>query len=82
MYSIVLFVPPTHADHHVGTNHRISDAEITRIAMSAAPINISRAAKIIDSTGRVVREGTNGWTCMPGTPPNENVDPMCVDKAW
>ena len=19
---------------------------------------------------------------MPGTPPNENVNPMCVDKAW
>jgi len=62
--------------------HTISKAEIVKVAMSAAPDNISAQATILNSTGTVLREGTNGWTCMPGTPPNENVNPMCVDKAW
>jgi len=62
--------------------HKISKAEIIKIAMSAAPENISAQATILSAAGTVLREGSNGWTCMPGTPPNENVNPMCVDKAW
>ena len=59
-----------------------SEQEIIGIAMSAAPSNVSSEATIIDSAGKVLRQGSNDWTCMPGTPPNENVHPMCVDKAW
>ena len=55
---------------------------IMEIAMSAAPSNVSSEATIMGANGEILREGTNGWTCMPGTPPNENVNPMCVDKAW
>jgi len=71
------------AGHHESSEaSAYSKQEIMEIAMSAAPSNISSKAKIIDSTGKVLRSGSNGWTCMPGTPPNENVNPMCVDKAW
>ncbi|MEC8822226.1 MAG: hypothetical protein VYA08_15130, partial [Pseudomonadota bacterium] len=45
--------------------HTISKAEIIKIAMSAAPDNISAQATILNSAGTVLREGTNGWTCMP-----------------
>ena len=55
---------------------------IMEIAMSASPSNVSSEATILLDTGEILREGTNGWTCMPGNPPNENVNPMCVDKAW
>lgn len=57
-------------------------AKIER-AMSAGPPEIARAAKIIDKDAQghtvVLREGSNGFTCMPG---NRNVigdPPMCAD---
>ncbi len=70
------------AHHESSAKAEYSTNEIIDIAMSAAPSNVSSVATIIDSTGKVLREGSNDWTCMPGTPPNENVNPMCVDKAW
>ncbi len=52
-------------------------------AMSAGPPEIARSAKIIDKDAQghtvVLREGSNGFTCMPG---NANVigePPMCAD---
>ena len=78
-----LCAPLIHSAHHE-TSQKIgySDQEIIDIAMSAAPRNVSSKATILDSKGKVLRKGSNGWTCMPGTPPNENVNPMCVDQAW
>ena len=70
------------AHHEASEKAGYSEQEIINIAMSAAPSNVSSEATIIDSTGKVLREGSNDWTCMPGTPPNENVNPMCVDQAW
>ena len=56
-----------------------SDAndELIALAESAAPIEISGNATIIDMEGNVLREGTNRWTClaMPG-------EPMCLDEPW
>ena len=46
-------------------------------AESAAPASIAAAATITDMEGNVLREGTNGWTCMPGLG-----DPMCLDEQW
>src|SRR5207245_6865448 len=33
------------------------------------------------SHGRVLRQGSNGWTCMPGVPGRPQHDPMCVDET-
>jgi len=33
------------------------------------------------SHGRVLRQGTNGWTCMPDVPGRPQHNPMCVDEA-
>ena len=67
-----------HGDEH----ERYSEEQIIEIAMSAGPENISGNATIISHDGSLLREGSNGWVCMPGMPPNENVNPMCVDPAW
>ena len=76
-------MPVLHSAHHESSEKGgHSEQEIINIAMSAAPTNVSSKATIIDSKGKVLREGSNGWTCMPGTPPNDNVNPMCVDSAW
>jgi len=63
-------------------DHEPSTSEIIEIAMSAAPANVSGEATIMSADGSILREGYNEWTCMPGTPPNDNVAPMCVDQAW
>lgn len=56
------------------------DAKIAR-AMSAAPERVSAEAKIVDVDGAVLREGSNGWTCMPGIMPGDD-HPMCNDDVW
>jgi hypothetical protein len=50
-------------------------------AESAGPANISTHATIMDSDGTILREGSNGWTCMPHTMPGDNA-PMCNDGLW
>lgn len=57
-------------------------------AMSAGPTAIARDATILDGmlddTGNfvVLREGTNGWTCLPDAPGTPHLDPMCLDQTW
>ena len=62
-------------------------------AMSAAPSSISQGATIVqaqaDGSMKTLREGKNGWTCMPDSPTTPGPDPMCMDanaakwaQAW
>jgi len=46
-------------------------------AESAGIPSIASDATILDAEMNVIRQGTNGWTCMaiPGAP-------MCVDEPW
>ncbi len=62
------------ADHHE------NDALIEH-AMAAAPAAISANATIMLYDGTVLREGSNGWTCMPGFK-SGNDDASCNDAAW
>jgi hypothetical protein len=61
-----------------------AQAKIAR-AMSAGPSNIAGSARIVDSDASgntvVFREGSNGFTCMPGNPKVIGQPPMCVDSA-
>jgi len=50
-------------------------------AMSAAPAAVSGAATIMDTDGSILREGSNGWTCLPDTMPGDHA-PMCNDAVW
>lgn len=52
-------------------------------AMTAAPSDISASATIMDVDGTILREGTNGWVCLPGVgliPGDQH--PMCNDAVW
>jgi hypothetical protein len=57
-------------------------------AMSAAPVAIAENATIIDADVDengdwiTLREGTNGWTCMPALPWTPGNDPACFDEMW
>jgi hypothetical protein len=50
-------------------------------AESAAFPALASKATIKDWSGKVLREGTNGWTCLPDrdTPGD---DPWCVNDPW
>ena len=51
-------------------------------AMSAAPETVSAKATIVDWNLKTLREGSNGWTCLPD---NENAPgnaPWCVNEPW
>lgn len=53
-----------------------------RSALSAAPASIAEAATVVDHKNNVLREGTNGWVCMPDDPAVPNNSPMCLDEPW
>lgn len=60
-----------------------SEAETIAGAESAAPAAVAAAATIygFDSSGAMItlRQGSNGWWCMPDTPSTPGPDPMCGD---
>lgn len=62
-----------------------ADKKMIRSAMSAAPKKVSEGATILamDANGkmRTLREGANGFTCMPDNPATPGPDPMCMDKV-
>ena len=51
-------------------------------AMSAAPPSISAQATIMDWNFRVLRQGNNGWTCLPDRQDTPGTDPWCITPAW
>jgi hypothetical protein len=63
------------------------ETEETKIAraLSASPEDVARGARVVDTdvSGKmiVLREGTNGFTCMPGNPKVIGDPPMCADAA-
>lgn len=60
-----------------------SPSDPVESAMSAAPQSIAHDASIVvanpDGTMKTLREGKNGWTCMPDSPATPGPDPMCMD---
>jgi hypothetical protein len=58
------------------------EADAITDALSAAWPGMAENATVVDWEGNVLREGTNGFTCLP-TPPMLEVDsPMCMDSEW
>lgn len=51
-------------------------------ALSAAPEAIAATATVTDLSGNVLREGTNGFTCLPDDPAIPGDAPICLDAGW
>jgi hypothetical protein len=67
----------------------VGDEALIANAMSAAPSHIAQNAAVTMRTPegqmRMLRKGTNGYTCMPDNPRNPGNMPMCIDApglAW
>jgi hypothetical protein len=65
-----------------------SDAEKIRSALGAGPKFVTRDATVLDwptspsREYRVLRVGTNGWTCLPGVPGGMHDEPGCFDHVF
>lgn len=71
-------------DHAAAADNEAAPAnDPVASAMTAAPAAIANDATIMtigaDGTMQTVREGKNGWTCMPDNPATPGPDPMCMD---
>lgn len=59
------------------------DADMIKSAEMAAPAAVSSGASVYamgaDGKMKTLREGTNGWWCMPDDPATPGTDPMCGD---
>lgn len=58
-------------------------------ALAAAPASIAKNATVKDWPGKdgkmaVLRDGSNGWVCLPSNPPTryKKNDGMCLDPQW
>jgi hypothetical protein len=57
-------------------------ANLLKDALTAAWPGMVENATVVDWEGNVLKEGSNGYTCLP-TPPMLTVDsPMCMDSEW
>ena len=72
------------AQQHMMPSGKMTDDEIIKSAMSAAPPSVAEKATIIDvgmnGKIRVVRKGSNHFTCMADNPNTPSPDPMCADR--
>jgi hypothetical protein len=66
----------------LATNAASAAEDAIASALSAGPASLTKNATIQQWDGTVLREGTNGWTCLPDMPNNGGVDPYCVDASW
>jgi hypothetical protein len=60
---------------------------LIQTAMSAAPASISGSATLLDMNAKVdslkvLRAGTNGWTCVADDTTAHHMGPVCVDQQW
>jgi hypothetical protein len=66
-----------------------TDAEKIASAASAMPASLAAGAGVMDMAAdgsmKMLREASNGFTCMPDNPATPGPDPMCADAngmAW
>jgi len=65
----------------ISTAANADQAEIDS-AISAGPDSLTKNATIMRWNGDLLRQGSNGWTCLPDMPDNGGTDPWCVDASW
>lgn len=68
---VVFAAAPAHAQQSA------SPEKLIALAESAGISDIAANATILDMDGKVLREGTNGWTCLA-----HPEAPMCGDEQW
>jgi hypothetical protein len=83
-YSNSAIALPTESADTASTNERVRAVKIAR-AMRAGPREITKDATVaeMDQHGNmttILRQGNNGWVCVPGDENKVGDPPMCVDE--
>jgi hypothetical protein len=66
----------------------VTDAEKIADALRAGPAFVTKDATLLDWPAapggeyRVLRKGSNEWTCLPGRPEGAHDEPGCFDQAF
>lgn len=68
----LIYINTTYADNE----------EIIKSAESAAPSSVSAKSTVMDWNFKVIREGTNGWICLPDRANTPGTDPWCINEPW
>ncbi len=75
--AVALFGPASAAE--------MTDEELIKNAMSAAPEAVGSNATVVKFDAQMqmttLKEGTNGFTCIPDDPTTPTNDPLCADAA-
>jgi hypothetical protein len=70
------------------SDHPTTDAEKIADALKAGPPFVTKNATLLDWPAkaggdyRVLRSGTNQWTCLPGIPGLPHDEPGCFDQVF
>lgn len=70
------------------SHHPVTDSAKIADALRAGPLFITKSATILDwprqpgGDYRVLRRGSNNWTCLPGVPGYEHDEPGCFDPVF
>ena len=70
------------------SEHPITDSAKINDALRAGPAFITKNATVLDwpqqrgGEYRVLRKGTNEWTCLPGVPGYSHDEPGCFDPVF
>src|SRR5215469_11690562 len=70
------------------TKHPVTDTDKLADALRAGPKFVTAEATVLDWPSvpggeyRVLRKGTNQWTCLPGVPGYSHDEPGCFDPAF
>jgi hypothetical protein len=83
MNKFALLAAPAMLAFASGAAFADADADMIKSAESAAPAAVSSEAAVYAANEkgemRTLREGKNGWWCMPDSPATPGPDPMCGD---
>ena len=80
--SVLTLAASAGAQQHVAPM-AMTDEDMIKSAMAAAPEAVAKGATIVaveaDGKMRTLRQGSNGFTCLPDNPNSPGPDPMCGD---
>jgi hypothetical protein len=88
LITIVVFAATAVVGQTAQSRMPATDAEKIADALRAGPAFVTKGATLLDwpSTPggeyRVLRKGSNQWTCLPGSPGSPHDEPGCFDRVF
>jgi hypothetical protein len=88
LITIVLFAATAAFAQTAESRMPVTDAEKIADALRAGPPFITKDATLLDLPAkaggeyRVLRKGSNQWTCLPGHPGSAHDEPGCFDQVF